>query len=184
MSDFGFFGPIEFDTRILSTDKKESLKAKKCFWEVSEKQIDKLRNAVGIYVFVIQHGTSWKPWYVGKTCSEKGFEGEIFQPHKIKVYTKLQQKSGAYRFFFMPLLTKSGRISKNTSTAKKEIEWLERRIISIASLRNPDLENVRDTKLQSKLFVPGVVGTRRVGRPQYDAKMARSVFFGEPFPDD
>ena len=80
---------------------------------------------------------------------------------------------------FLPLVTESGKISKNTTGGKAAIEWVERRLISFALARNNELLNSKDTRMESVVFVPGIIGTRRKGAPTPDAKLNRAIFLGE-----
>ena len=56
------------------------------FWREVEDQWEGLSTAVGVYVFSLRFGSKFTPWYVGKTCSELGFRGEVFQGHKLEHY--------------------------------------------------------------------------------------------------
>ena len=152
---------------------------KKHFWEEVEKVQSGLSVGIGVYSFLLQHGKNVKPWYVGKTSAKGGFKAEVFQNHKAEHYSSLASRRGAAKMLFLPLVTESGKISKNTTGGKAAIERVERRLISFALARNNELLNSKDTRMESVVFVPGIIGTRRKGAPAPDAKLNRAIFLGE-----
>ena len=152
---------------------------KKDFWSAVENVREGLSAAIGLYVFFLQHGENKKPWYVGKTSGKGGFKTEIFQNQKVDHYLSVVDKRGSAQMVFFPLLTESGKISRNASGKAKAIDWVEKRMISFALERNAELLNVKDTSFSKSVFVPGIIGTRRRGAPAQDAKLARAILHGE-----
>lgn len=121
-----------------------------------------LRAACGCYVFAVRHGSNYVPWYIGKT-ERRCFEKECFQPAKANYYNDvLAGRKGTPVLFFIARRTKSGRaFSKPTINSYEDVDYLESMLIGIALDRNPELLNVRKTKLLKEMVVPGIINTPR-----------------------
>ena len=139
------------------------------FWATVDGEAPGLSDAMGCYVFGIKSsgGTTMRPWYVGKTV--KGFRRECFQHHKIINYNDALEAydRGRANLFLLPKCTRSGKFS-NTSSSRV-IDFLEKYLIGIALGNNPDLLNIRDTKMYRDLYVPGLVNAAQ-GNPGTSAK--------------
>lgn len=73
------------------------------FWNEVEAWDEGLSRAVGVYVFSTCHGSTFTPWYVGKTNAKTGFRGEIFQTHKLNHYvSSSERKRGAPAVHLIP----------------------------------------------------------------------------------
>jgi hypothetical protein len=124
-----------------------------------------LAQAIGCYALVM-YGRTYRPWYVGQTRAQAGFKGEIFQPHKLKIYTEYtSERRGTPYMFLFPLMTDGGAFSRAHASSKGVIDWLERTLIGMAFAKNPLLRNVSHTKHLRSVTVSGILGPRPPGRP-------------------
>jgi hypothetical protein len=137
-----------------------------------------LRSAIGCYLFTTRRGDKYTPWYVGKTLAQAGFEGEIFQQHKLNHYnaalSDVGQKKG--QIFLFALINvgpgESWSFSRGYKTSKRTIDWLEKTMMGMALRKNINLRNLRDTTLLKNVWVEGVFNDTRQGAP---SKTAREV---------
>ena len=146
------YGPFEIvrDKLCISENKDD----KKIFWENVESIADGLSDACGCYAFIIRN----KIWYIGRT-KKQGFKGECFTDHKLKIYNKaLIQHQGKPRLMLVAKLTDADRFSQ-PSDSHGDIIFLEKMLIGLSLKRNPDLINIKDTKLLRHMAVPGVINT-------------------------
>ncbi|WP_156383391.1 hypothetical protein [Rhizobium sp. Root483D2] len=176
--NFNAWGPFEFS----GTDGQWKAE----FWQqAADQEIhyncppDRLRNAIGCYMFAIKRGKQYTPWYVGQTRAAAGFEGEIFERHKLDHYRSSlasAQRSTGYIFLF-PLITGGDdwRFSTARTTGKNLIDWLEKMLIGMALSKNTELRNLRDTLFLKNVWVEGVFGDQNPGRPSFPASEARKA---------
>ena len=165
---FDVYGPYEIDR-----DERKIKRAGQSMWDYAEEQAEGLAKAWGCYVFCIENRHNIIPYYVGKTIAEGGFRNEVFHPHKIKKYNTLADFNGRRTMLLFPLISNDhGRFRKPASHSHA-IDWLERLLIKTALHRNPDLLNVKDTMLQRKVTVRGVIGEKAKGRPYQEVQYAR-----------
>jgi hypothetical protein len=156
------------------------------FWEsvvhdVSRFRVDgeRIKITVGCYVFGIKHGNKIKPYYVGSTCADTGFKGEIFQPHKRDhYYDSINSRNGAPQMFLFPMVTPERRaFVTSNGYPNQTILWLERLLITLALRKNSELRNLRDTKNLREAWVEGVLGAQAPGRPHTGASAAKRMLF-------
>lgn len=177
--NFSVDGPFKFDLLSFCKAKDEGHLPswKKEFWKTISDHEAGLPSAIGLYTLCLVHGNNVKPWYVGKTSARGGFKVEVFQNHKADHYASLRKSRGSAQISFFALRTDTGRLSSNYS-ANKTIEWVEKRLITYALDRNPDLLNSRDTAFLKSVYLPGLIGRQKQGPPSSDAVAARSIFWG------
>ena len=138
-----------------------------------------LSKAIGCYAFGIKHGSSLTPEYVGKT-KRSCFKDEAFADGKLKKYSQVvhpergKPRKGEPFMMLFPLMTPTKReFSKNKLPA---IEWLEKTLITMALLSNPELQNKSDTKYPRIVYVRGILGDQPQGQPTEEAKAAKKIF--------
>tara|TARA_R110000868_G_scaffold336665_1_gene597586 strand:- start:46 stop:567 length:522 start_codon:yes stop_codon:yes gene_type:complete len=168
---FESFGPFEIDRNFEGQWKRE-------FWLQVDERLAGLRNSVGCYAFCLQHGETVKPWYVGQTINKAGFEGEVFTDHKREHYSyllELKPKSRPVMLLF-PLVTDNWKLSKNRSSSKSVIDWLETTLIGMALSKNPEIANVSKTRFHREVYVHGVIGSQFQGKPSTSASFAKKAF--------
>ncbi|MDK1494010.1 hypothetical protein QN219_28925 [Sinorhizobium sp. 7-81] len=130
-------------------------------------------------MFATKRGDQYKPWYIGQTRAQKGFEGEIFERHKLDHYEaslEAAKRTSGYIFLF-PLITGGDdwRFSTARQTGKNLIDWLEKMLIGMALSKNTELRNLRDTLFLKNVWVEGLFGDQTPGRPAYPAAEARKA---------
>jgi len=177
---FSVIDPISCDLSALSIalEQNHVPSWKKQFWRDVEEKEAGLSSAIGLYTFGLLHGKSRRPWYVGKTSAKGGYKCEIFTEHKLNHYHLLLKKRGQPFFVFMPLRTSSGSLSKNFSGGATTIQWVEKRLITYALDRNPELLNRKDTRFPKEVFLPGLIGVQPKGKRSAQAQLARGLFGG------
>jgi len=175
---------MQFDTCGPFNYPKERIRLwKKRFWDDVEEYWPGLPNAVGCYAFCIDNGRTVRPWYVGKTLSQYGFKGEIFEQHKMDHYNSImgstengQPRRGEGKIILFPLLTDTWGLSKNRSSSNEYIDWLETALIGMALAKNPEIANSSKTRFHKTVYVHGLIGRQQQGRPNKGAIFARSAF--------
>ena len=149
------------------------------FWKyVEARRYEGLAAAIGIYVFSLRFGTNFTPWYVGKTCSDKGFRGEVFQDHKLEHYYAAAggRRGEPCLHLVARVESNRGNFCKYSDQAWYEIDRLEGLLIGLALSVNPDLRNNKKTKFHRALDIAGVIGPKYAGRPTEDARSLKRVF--------
>ena len=168
---FETYGPFDLE-RDFSTGWRNR------FWAAVEDSVEGLSNAIGCYAFCLTFGTKTLPWYVGQTVNTNGFQAEVFADHKIAHYRKILGAKPKQRasIFLFPLMTEEYSVSKNRAKGSPAIDWLEKTLIGMALSKNPNLANIRDTRMLKNIYVNGILGTQWSGRRSAAASAARSVF--------
>lgn len=137
----------------------------KKFWAaVNETLEEGLPDAIGCYIFSVKSGMRPRPWYVG-LAARQSFRRECFTAHKLRHYSDaLAETQGVPYLTFLAKCTPGNSFAKPSKKRQRDIEELEKMLIANALTRNPDLLNVRDTKLLREMVVPGLLNTPR-GKP-------------------
>ncbi len=132
--------------------------AKVSFWKEVEEDMEGLSSACGCYIFTLQN----KPWYVGM-ASRQSFTRECFAHHKINLYNQaLSQYMKAIPYlYFLAKETPTGNFAKPGANGHKDIEFLENILIGLGINRNPEIMNIKGTKLLKELNVPGIINTKK-----------------------
>ncbi len=144
--------PITRNGSLISRSKED----KSRFWAQVEEMEPDLSEACGCYVFVIRG----RAWYVGM-AEKQSFKQECFALHKITQYNEaLGEVTGNPSLILLPKMTPGGRFAKPTSRGHSDIRLLENMLIGSALGRNPDLQNVKGTKLLREMNVPGFLNPR------------------------
>jgi hypothetical protein len=139
-----------------------------------------LERAIGCYAFGLRHGDAMKPWYIGMTVAKGGFRREVLQQHKRDHYDQvINEHRGAPIMFLMPLLTPEGYFSRDRTSNKPLIQWVEKMLFGIALRQNLDCRNQRDTKFLRNVVVHGIFNSRPRGCQGPEVTAARKMF-GEP----
>ncbi|MGR3344517.1 MAG: hypothetical protein ACU0DI_15075 [Paracoccaceae bacterium] len=164
--------------RFPDTSKKNALlEWKSALLQRIERAGKGLKNAKGIYTFCNTVRGVTKPWYVGKTCAENGFEFEIFQKDKLRHLESIKKKNGIGSLLLFPLVTPSGRLVIKVEGKVKIVKWVEDQMISLAFSQNDQLLNTKGKSRAKNVSVPGILGSQP-GRRTKKAKFARNVFHG------
>ncbi len=178
---FDVYGPFELeriDGRVTSRQSELWARVRQecARWHHDETELEK---AIGCYAFGLKNGDSLVPWYIGMTIAQRGFRGEILQPHKLDHYNSvLEQRRGVPILFLMPLLTPEWRFSRDRSANKVLIRWVEKMLFGVALKRNPNCRNQRDTKFLREVKIRGVFNHDEAGRPNRSLLAARRMFDG------
>lgn len=178
---FDMYGPFELGRSAGSITGQqpalwEAVRGACARWYADETELER---AIGCYAFGLKNGDSLVPWYVGMTIAERGFRGEVLEPHKRGHYNAvLEERRGIPVLFLMPLLTPEGRFSRDRGSNKVLIQWVEKMLFGVAVERNPNCRNLRDTKFLRQVVVRGVFNDGAIGRPGPSVVAARRMWFG------
>jgi hypothetical protein len=175
--EYSIHGPFEIRTYKGVKNNKavnRAIEAKKSFWDEVETKVPDLPTACGCYLFAIQAGKGFTPWYVG--LAEKGFQKECLTGHKFGIYTDvLNSGSGTPILFFIARLTNKKNIfAKPSKNGRNDIKFLENMLIGTAIVKNSELKNKKQTKYLRNMRVPGVINTpkRKQFNSERDFKLA------------
>lgn len=154
------------------------------FWEQVQQASEQygsgsreLERAIGCYAFGLHNGDTLKPWYVGMTLAKGGFRSEVLQKHKLKHYDDvIKNHRGLPVIFLMPLLTPEGYFSRDRTSNKPLVEWVEKMLFGVALRQNIQCRNLRDTRYLRNVVVHGIFNSRPTGRPGPEVTAARKMF--------
>ncbi len=160
---------------------------KKIFWQDVEEYWEGLSSGVGCYAFCIDNGRRVRPWYVGKTLAQGGFQDEVFTPHKLDHYAEIlapHDEDKSYRrgkpcILLFPLVTDTWRLSNNRSSSEPYVDWLETTLIGMALSQNPEIANTSKTRFHREVYVNGLIGGQFQGRPSNGANFAKQAFLSK-----
>ena len=138
-------------------DDKESLNS---FWSRVDTELkDGLSRAIGCYIFSRRAGKGILPWYVG-LAEKQSFRKECFTSHKLKYYNdEVISRKGTPLLTFISKYTLGGKLVNPTGNEHRDVQFLEAMLISSCLRRNPNLYNIKDTKLLREMVVPGLLNT-------------------------
>ena len=153
MVHYRIFGPFKLPRPpggLFDSDAK----AKKEFWQHVDQCADGLSRACGCYVLSVRK----RAWYVGLT-QRNDFAHECFLDHKVTKINKaiFRGKGDAY-LHLLARTTPRGRFAK-PSPRHKDIEDLEKMLITLALERNDKLLNKSDTKFYKNTVIPGILNS-------------------------
>lgn len=145
----------------------DSKKAQNQFWK-KDQHLRNLKNGRGVYIYAIRTSEgATTPIYLGKAT--KGFAQECFNPaNQTKYMNGLSKyREGTAVMFF--IVHQSKRRQPNC----KAIGEIEKRLIQLAEIKNPDLKN-KQHRINGKWSIEGIVGNKR-GHRTHPAKVLRNV---------
>ena len=144
------------------------------FWLKVNEMDSGLSEAVGCYIFSIRAGRGLLPWYVG-LAEKQTFRKECFASHKLLNYNDaLNGRKGTPILTLIAKYTGTERFSKPSKNGYSDIRFLENILIGICIRRNPNLLNIKKTKLLKEMIVPGLLNNPP-GRDLAEVKEFRSV---------
>ncbi|MCY3627109.1 MAG: hypothetical protein OXG88_05660 [Gammaproteobacteria bacterium] len=142
------------------------------FWVGVNEYHDNLSNAVGCYIFGVEHGETINPWYIGQ--AKQDFKRECFAHHKREIYRTVMNDVGRGKplLIFVARLIHADKFKGNL--AKDEAKFVENKLIHSALIRNPSLKNVRSTKFLREVQIPGFLQIGP-GQPSAGAKLLKKT---------
>jgi len=151
------YGPVEIPLmrRRIEHRDKSSLNE---FWDNFDQICNGIPDSVGCYIFSIRARKGIRPWYVGM-AEKQSFRKECFTSHKLLNYNDcLSQRKGTPVLTLIPKHTKTNRFASKGSNGHRD-----------SLQRNPELLNIKSTKLLRELVLPGLINTPK-GRKNGDIK--------------
>jgi hypothetical protein len=144
------------------------------FWLKVNEMDSELSEAVGCYIFSIRAGRGLLPWYVG-LAEKQSFRKECFAIHKLINYNDaLNGRKGTPVLTLIAKYTNTERFAKPSKNGHTDIRFLENMLIGTCIRRNPNLLNIKKTKLLKEMIVPGLLNNTK-GRDYLDVKEFRSL---------
>jgi len=136
---------------------RAEVRKKGSFWTDIGDRYYGLPRAKGIYIFGLRTGGGLTPYYVGKTGAIGGFWSEVFNSRNLYNYSHtINANKGTPIIFLLAKPRASGRGFMRPR--KRELEFLEKMIISKAWEKNNELINVHHVRHLRELVVPGLLG--------------------------
>jgi hypothetical protein len=142
---------------LIAADKKSM----NDFWIQVDAQLeDGLSGGIGCYIFSVRAGKGSLPWYVG-LAEKQSFRKECFTAHKLMHYNNaIAKRKGTPLLTLVAKYTPRDKLVTPNGGSHRDIQFLETMLIANCLSRNPELYNVRDTKLLREIYVPGLVNTQ------------------------
>lgn len=164
MTDFMIRGPFDITTRKGKRGRFIGADEARIFFENCEECLESER---GCYVFATRAGRGYTPWYVGKAT--KSFKQECFTAHKLHKYHEclVDMARCTPVLFFVVALNARGK------TGDRHIRQVEDFIIKQALVANPELLNIKGTRMEG-WSISGVVRSR--GRSSFAAGLFKRMF--------
>lgn len=168
--NFYVYGPFEAPRLVRQGGEqmpaKERSQGRKDFWAAVEEADEGLSGAIGVYVYSLRNGESYRPWYVGMTRKPTGFKTELFQPHQIKHYSAVEQEKRGQPVFHLIARVAPERenFTGASDAATRDIKRLESWMIATALAANAQLRNVSETAFEKNLRIWGIKGPKSRGR--------------------
>ncbi|MBW2663384.1 MAG: hypothetical protein JRD93_15705 [Deltaproteobacteria bacterium] len=144
------------------------------FWLKVDEMDSGVSEAVGCYIFSIRAGRGLLPWYVG-LAEKQTFHKECFTIHKLINYNDaLNGRKGTPVLTLIAKYTNTKRFAKPSKNGHTDIRFLENMLIGTCIRRNPNLLNIKKTKLLKEMIVPGLLNNT-TGRDYSAVKEFRSL---------
>jgi len=159
--NYGPFDIPKMENGLISNDRNEI----RTFWEDVERDGEVgLSDAVGCYMFGVRAGKGSVPWYIG-LAEKQSYKVECFSPHKLNHFNNaIAKKKVTPILLFIARCTSGDRFSKPSKNGYTDIRILENMLIGLAVKRNPDLLNIKGTKVLRDMVVPGIINTQPGGQ--------------------
>lgn len=137
----------------------------KTFWEMDEASA--VSEKQGCYVFALQAGKGYRPWYVGKAT--KTMKQECLHSHKLAHYNQVLFKGskGTPVLFFVVLGGNKRKVAKTV------VDEMETFFIQTVLSKHPEIQNIQKTNLP-EWTVKGVVRGGQ-GQPTKNAVKFRKM---------
>lgn len=156
--NFEVLGPFFIKTpRIIKAEHIKDLKAS----IEADAAVSALLAAPGCYVFGVKSTGSKRvvPWYVGKAEKQSVFKEATNAAH-LQLFNVIldDYEKGHSALIFLPQVTNTGRPAKvaQGERSKPAVDFLEDWLIAAALKSNPNLYNIKKTKMLNDLWVRGL----------------------------
>lgn len=156
--NFEVLGPFFIKTpRIIKAENIKDLKAS----IEEDSAVSALLAAPGCYVFGVKSTGSKRvvPWYVGKAEKQSVFKEATNAAH-LQLFNEIldDYEKGHPALIFLPQVTNTGRPAKvaQGERSKPAVDFLEDWLIAAALKSNPNLYNIKKTKMLNDLWVRGL----------------------------
>jgi hypothetical protein len=174
MIEFSVYGPFQLKRKSNGCI-DASKQSKRDFWERVNDVRTSLADCTGCYVFVLKAGCGTKAWYVGKAEGQSFFT-EIFTHHKANIFNDvLASKKGIPQIYLIPRLSTGGKLCRPGKMRRQAIDFLETMLIGMALPRNPELKNIKDTKMLREIRLPAFVRGNAPGHPGKPAAALKRI---------
>lgn len=155
--NFEVLGPFFIKTpTIIKADHIKDLKAS----IEEDAAVSALLAAPGCYVFGVKSSSKRVvPWYVGKAEKQSVFKEATNAAH-LQLFNEIldDYEKGHPTLIFLPQVTNTGRPAKvaQGEQSKPAVDFLEDWLIAAALKSNPNLYNIKKTKMLNDLWVRGL----------------------------
>lgn len=138
-----------------------------------------LSAACGCYVFAVQAGLGFTPFYVGKSCKASVWYESLNPSNRGKYNEALDDyESGTPVLFLVPMRTKRGKFRKPKDAAGTlaSVDFLERWLIAEALKKNPRLINDKHTRFLRDLHVVGIFNAAHGEATKSSMDLSRAIW--------
>jgi hypothetical protein len=160
------YGPVH----VVNREGKISLSPSE-FKQECEAYDDRLAKSCGCYVFVLKHGETYMPWYVGKAT--KSFEQEVLTPDKLRKYERVIRARNGRPYLYLIARRTQNQDRLSNGGKHLDISRLEKMLIDMALRRNSDLVNVSETKFLRNLSITGLFNSPPGGLSKSDRELQK-----------
>lgn len=103
---------------------------------------------------------------------------QCFTYHKINLYNQAlsQYKKAIPYLYFLAKITPTSNFTEPGKNGHKDIDFLENMLIGQGVGRNPELLNIKGTKLLRELNVPGIINTKKGQASAHAVQELRKIF--------
>lgn len=151
------YGPFEMPVDKRGDFHVGDSEAAKLFFRAVDAEVPGLSKACGCYVFAMRSARGTTPWYVGK-AEKTVFGTECFNAsNRLTYFNHTRERKGTPLLFLIARMTPKGRFAKPYTNGTADVDFVETFLIGAALTRNPDLLNVKKTRLYRDLIVPGFI---------------------------
>jgi hypothetical protein len=153
---FQVYGGFEIPRNSSGSIDREA-KERADFWENIDLEHEGLPFACGCYIFTIGN----KPWYIGM-AEKQDFKSECFTPHKREIFNEslINYERGIPYLFLIAKMTPGRKFAKISDNGHNDIQALENLLIGLGLARNPEIKNIKGTKIYKEMQVPGIINTK------------------------
>lgn len=140
---------------------------------------DSLINGCGCYVFALRASKGYTPWYVGQASKMRLLDESMNSNNREKYNKIIATHKGTPVMFYIPKLTKGGKLAKPTKKENgelKAVNFLEEWLIATALQKNPKLINQQNTYFLKYLHVVGLFNSKAGESHACSQALKRAIF--------
>lgn len=167
---------FKMDTELQKKGNK-SIDKNKFREQVKAKNNDLQEKAKGVYIFALNHGDNYIPYYVGQTTKSRLLQ-ESTNDSNLRKYDKClgEHPNRKPIMIYIVYRTKKNAVSKKQHPKAEGLyKWLETYLINLALRCNSELINKQKTSFPRVVVIPDLLNSKR-GTSTKESKILKKVF--------